>query len=228
MTPSQFIVDGIPVGIRRSQRSRRLMLKLDPILGPVVVLPAKASLRDAELFLVRNKLWLTNRLAQSPAQVPFDDGVTVPVLGVPHIIRHDPSARRGVWRDQDCIHVSGQRDHLPRRVRDFLKAETLRLVRPLAFELSAQIGKTPSRITIRSLKSRWGSCSSAHDLSFSWRLIMAPGEVLTYVVAHEVAHLAQMNHSPVFWAVVERLLPGYEAPKRWLKTQGGGLFRYGN
>ena len=228
MTPQQLVIESISVTIRRSDRTRRLVLKLDPLLGPVLVLPTKAKLRDAELFLDRNKLWLVNRLAQIPANIPFADGNSFPLLGQPHTIRHAPQARRGVWVEPNELHVSGHADYLGRRVQDFLKAETLRLVRPLAFDLSAQIGTTPTRITIRSLKSRWGSCSSARDLSFSWRLIMAPQDVLTYVVAHEVAHLAQMNHSPAFWSVVHQLYPDYAGPKRWLKSHGSSLFRYGH
>ena len=220
-------IDHITVTVRRSDRTRRLMLKLDPLLGPVLVLPAKASLNDAQTFLLRHKLWLEVRLAQAPGRVAFAPGASIPILGAPHTIRHAPDARRGVWLDQGCIHVSGQPDHLPRRVSDFLKAEALRLVRPMAFEMSAAIGKTPTRITVRALKSRWGSCSSARDLSFSWRLILAPAEILTYVVAHEVAHLAQMNHSPAFWDVVGQLHPGYRQHRRWLKANGSDLFRYG-
>ena len=227
MTSTQLTVEGIAIAIRRSDRSRRLVLKLDPLAGPVLVLPAKASLRDAESFLNRNKIWLLNAVSRLPGRIPFDDGTSFPLQDRPHRICHAPQARRGVWVEHDCLHVSGQPEHLPRRVCDFLKEETLRVVRPLAFDLSARIGHTPSRITVRSLKSRWGSCSSARDLSFSWRLIMAPADVLTYVVAHEVAHMAQMNHSPAFWAVVEQLCPNHAAPKHWLKRQGSSLFRYG-
>ena len=228
MTALQLTIDQIKVTVRRSDRTRRLMLKLDPLLGPILVLPTKASLRDAETFLYRNKLWLENRLAQTPAHLPFVAGGTFPLRGTSHTICHSPEARRGVWVEQGILYVSGQAEHLPRRIRDYLKAETLRIVRPLAFDLSAKIQTTPSRITIRTLKTRWGSCSSARDLSFSWRLIMAPDEILTYVVAHEVAHLAQMNHSPAFWALVEQLHPNHQKPKHWLKAHGASLFRYGN
>lgn len=228
MIPLQLTIDQIKVTVRRSDRTRRLMLKLDPLLGPVLVLPTQASLRDAESFLYRNKMWLENRLAQTPVNTPFAPGGNFPLRGTFHTICHSPKARRGVWTEHQTLYVSGQAEHLPRRIRDYLKAETLRIVRPLAFDLSAKIQTTPSRITIRTLKSRWGSCSSARDLSFSWRLIMAPDEVLTYVVAHEVAHLAQMNHSPAFWALVEQLHPHHQKPKHWLKAHGASLFRYGN
>jgi len=227
MTTTKLIIDQIEITVRRSDRTRRVMLKLDPLLGPVLVLPTKASLRDAQTFLLRNKLWLEERLAKAPDRILFEDQAQLPILGTTHTIRHTPEARRGVWLDQGFLHVSGQHAHLPRRVGDFLKAESLRVIRPLVFDLSAKIGKTPTRITVRALKSRWGSCSSSHDLSFSWRLIMAPTDVLKYVVAHEVAHMAQMNHSPAFWDVVRHLHPDYVGPKRWLKANGGELFRYG-
>jgi hypothetical protein len=198
------------------------------VLGPVLTLPTKASLKDAKLFLESHAVWLRNRLAQAPQKIPFTADASIPVLGVPHILRHAPEARRGVWLEEGALFVSGRPEHMPRRVRDFLKAETEKQVRPLAFDLSAKIGKTPTRITVRSLKSRWGSCSSAHDLSFSWRLILAPAPVLAYVVAHEVAHMAQMNHSPDFWHVVGQIDPGFKESRRWLKAHGAELFRYGD
>ena len=227
MIPASLTIEGIEIGLRRSDRARRLILKLDPLTGPVLTLPAKASLGEARLFLDRNKAWLFDRLDNEPKKVPFAADALIPILGVPHAIRHVPAARRGAWLEDGALLVSGAVDHLPRRVRDFLKAEAEKRVRPLAFDLSSRIGKTPTRITVRSLKSRWGSCSSAHDLSFSWRLILAPEPVLAYVVAHEVAHMAELNHSPAFWQVVGRLHPDFRAHRRWLKTNGTELFRYG-
>ena len=80
-----------------------------------------------------------------------------------------------------------------------------------------------ARITLRDTRSRWGSCSHEGALMYSWRLIMAPPAVLTYVAAHEVAHMLEMNHSDRFWAVVDQLYPGWEAQRRWLHTQGAAL-----
>jgi predicted metal-dependent hydrolase len=90
-----------------------------------------------------------------------------------------------------------------------------------------KLGVKPSRITVRDTASRWGSCSSARTLSFSWRLILAPDFVLDYVVAHEVAHLREMNHSPRFWAHVKALV-GDERPHRaWLRAEGAKLHAFG-
>ena len=80
---------------------------------------------------------------------------------------------------------------------------------------------------MRDTASRWGSCSARGDLSFSWRLILAPHRVLDYVVAHEAAHLVEMNHSARFWRLVGRLMPDYEGERAWLKRHGGRLHAYG-
>jgi predicted metal-dependent hydrolase len=93
--------------------------------------------------------------------------------------------------------------------------------------LSARIGREVARINIRDTKSRWGSCSGRGNLSFSWRLIFAPEWVIDYVVAHEVAHLAEMNHGPRFWRLVESLSPDSAAARAWLKRHRSRLFSYG-
>ena len=131
-------------------------------------------------------------------------------------------------RDRDNrIVVSGRAEHLARRLRDWLRREALAAIAPLARAKSTLLDRAHGRISIRNQKSRWGSCSAKGNLSFNWRLILAPDDVLDYVVAHEVAHLAQANHSPAFWAVVDRLTPHGCYGRRWLKQHGGALFRYG-
>lgn len=229
LTLSLALGDGrmVAVMVRRSARARRLALRLDPAIGPVVVLPERASLADAERFLLRYRQWLAERLIDLPARVALEPGAAVPILGIEHEIRHAPAARRGVWVEDGGLNVSGQVEHVPRRALDFLKAEAKRRIYPHAFELAARLGRTPCRVTVRDTRSRWGSCSSRGDLSFSWRLVMAPEEVLTYVVAHEVAHLVEMNHSPAFWRVVASLAGEAASARRWLKAHGARLHRYG-
>jgi predicted metal-dependent hydrolase len=125
------------------------------------------------------------------------------------------------------IWVRGQAAHAPRRVLDFLKTEARKTFELRALHHGEILGVKPTRITVRDTSSRWGSCSSARSLSFSWRLILAPEFVLDYVVAHEVAHIKQMNHSPRFWAEVKKLVPDIAAPQRWLRSHGRDLQRYG-
>ncbi|WP_155326406.1 M48 family metallopeptidase, partial [Alkalilacustris brevis] len=104
-------------------------------------------------------------------------------------------------------------------------AAEARLV-PLCEGFAHRLGRQYGRISLRDVRSRWGSCSSAGNLMFSWRLVMAPPEVLAYVAAHEVAHLAEMNHSPAFWAQVTRLMPGWRDQRAWLRENGGELQSY--
>lgn len=83
---------------------------------------------------------------------------------------------------------------------------------------------TYGRISIREQKTRWGSCSGKGNLNFNWRLILAPENVLNYVVVHELAHRKEMNHSPAFYAVVQSILPDYKTAKEWLRNNGQTLW----
>ncbi|MGB0749925.1 MAG: M48 family metallopeptidase [Magnetospiraceae bacterium] len=218
----------IPVRVRRNANARRLILRLDGRSGDIIVtLPPKVSEALAH-DLIRDKApWLTARLACSPIYVPFAPGAEIPILGNPHIIRHLPDARGGVWQEAGGLHVSGGLDHLPRRVTDWLRkiarAEIARRIGPFA----AQLKVRPGRLSIRDTRTRWGSCAANGNLSFSWRLVMAPEPVLSYVVAHEVAHLLEHNHSPRFWAAVQRLMPDMQDHRDWLKRHGRDLHLYG-
>jgi predicted metal-dependent hydrolase len=116
--------------------------------------------------------------------------------------------------------VAGDSEFIDRRVHDFLKREARRALTD-ASSYADVLGVKVKRITIRDQSNRWGSCTSAGALSFSWRLILAPPYVLDYLAAHEVAHLVEMNHSARFWKVVAKICPATRnAPKRWLDTHG--------
>ena len=123
--------------------------------------------------------------------------------------------------------MCGDPAHLARRVRDHLVSAARAELVPRARRLAARIGREVARVSVRDTKSRWGSCSGQGNLSFSWRLIFAPEPVLEYVVAHEVSHLAEMNHGPRFWRLVESLTPNSAAPRRWLKRHRNRLLAYG-
>ncbi len=123
--------------------------------------------------------------------------------------------------------VAGDSEFIDRRVHDFLKREARRALTDASHRYADVLGVKVKRITIRDQSSRWGSCTSAGALSFSWRLILAPPYVLDYLAAHEVAHLVEMNHSARFWKVVAKICPATERAKRWLDTHGNDLHRYG-
>jgi predicted metal-dependent hydrolase len=144
------------------------------------------------------------------------------------MIVHVPE-RRGtvtVGRKEDgtpALFVHGEREHLPRRLADFLKKQAKKDIEALVMKHTDAINKRAKTIRFRDTSSRWGSCTSDGKLSFSWRIMMAPKPIINYLVAHEVAHLKQMNHGPKFWKLCEELCPDTERCKDWLKRNGNAL-----
>ncbi|MCB8883437.1 M48 family metallopeptidase [Acidisoma cellulosilytica] len=213
---------------RRSERAQRISLRIDARHGAVVVtLPPRSSKRAGMALLLENGHWVSSRLAALPSGVSFAAGETVPVDGIPHVIRHLPEARGAAWVADGVLHVTGDDSFLPRRVGDFLRQEARRRLSTLAWAHAGQIGLKPRRILIKDTRSRWGSCAPDGSLAFSWRLVMAPPFVQDYVAAHEVAHLRYLNHGAAFWALVAVLCPGWERASDWLRLDGISLMRIG-
>ncbi|WP_241503722.1 M48 family metallopeptidase [Ferruginivarius sediminum] len=218
----------LPVDVRTHPTARRMTLRVDRASGRLrLTLPPGVGVAEGLQFAERHRGWVRARLAELPDQVPFADGARLPILGDEHEVRHRPEMRAGVWREAGVIHVSGAGEHLPRRLRDFLRKEARTEIAPRVRDLATRVGRPAGRITLRDTSSRWGSCTARGDLSFSWRLIFAPEAVLHYVVAHEVAHLVHLNHGPKFWALVDELIDDVAGPRRWLRRHGAELMRYG-
>ncbi|MFT8244018.1 M48 family metallopeptidase [Roseomonas sp. BN140053] len=213
---------------QRSTRARRVSLRIDPRAGEVVItLPPRAGRKQGMALLTTHAAWVTERLGALAPAVPFVEGSSVPLGGVPHPIRHDPAARAGVFLQDGQIVVSGEAAFLPRRVADFLRAEARRRIAILAAHHAAALEVKPAAIRLKDTRSRWGSCAPDGTLAFSWRLVMAPDWVLDYVVAHEVAHLRELNHSARFWAHVTARTPHRQAAQDWLRRFGPTLLRVG-
>lgn len=225
------------VAVRISGRAKRVGLRIDPTGDrAVLTVPWGAPLERAARFAQDQAGWLARNLARQPQRIAFEDGAVIPVLGREIRLRHRPDQRRGVWLqgglDDDArplpeLCVSGEADHLSRRVTDWLKRRAREEISPRARAHARTLDRRVAKISIRDTTSRWGSCSSRAGLSFSWRLVLAPEAVLDYVCAHEAAHLVEMNHSPAFWRLVGRLVGDWEPHRRWLKRHGAGLHRYG-
>lgn len=231
----ELLIDGEPlrVTVRRHPQARRLTLRVRAVARDVTLTaPIHVPLASAHDFVQRHREWVRVRLVRLPQMVPFEAGALVPVRGEPHLILHRPDLRGTVWSDvtengTPALYVAGEAPHVARRVRDHLKREArtelAAAVRRHAKALRVEVG----RITLRDTASRWGSCSAKGDLSFSWRLIMAPPFVLDYLAAHEVAHRLEMNHGPRYWRLVEKIFPRRAEAEAWLRHHGAGLHRYG-
>ncbi|UWQ22120.1 M48 family metallopeptidase [Jannaschia sp. W003] len=216
-----FEVAGTPVRLRRSARARRMTLRVGRVGGAVTLtLPPRAALADARAFAEGHAAWIARHVAAVPAARTVAVGTTLPVAGreVPVVAGGGRAAR---WTGT-AIAVPDD-GHAGRRVATLLK-EMARTRLVAATETHAEaLGRPFGRITLRDTRSRWGSCSGRGDLMYSWRLAMAPEEVLDYVAAHEVAHLAHMDHSERFWACVARLMPDYAPRRAWLRREGAAL-----
>jgi predicted metal-dependent hydrolase len=218
----------VPVRLRRHARARRLVLRIDAEDdGVVVTLPPRASAREGLDLVWRQAEWIAGELSALPKRVPFADGAVIPILGVDHALRHAPDRRGVVWIEDGVLWVAGRPEHMARRVADWLKREARRAIAARVAEMAAALDRPFGRIVLRDTVSLWGSCAANGDLSFCWRLILAPSAVLDYVVAHEVAHLANRGHGPRFWRAVERLTPDSEGARAWLGRHGAALHRYG-
>ena len=220
---------GATVAIRVSKRARRLLLRMDAATRRFeLVLPPGLPPETALKFLEAQRGWIAARLDSLPARVPFAEGAVVPLLGVPHrICREDDPAAPPVAIATARSACAAAPNMSPAACATIWSGSPGRNWRRRARIHAARIGRTVNRVTVRDTKSRWGSCSSSGSLSFSWRLILAPEPVLDYVVAHEVAHLVEMNHSARFWKLVRTMVADPASQRAWLKRHRAELLSYG-
>lgn len=221
------------VQLRRADTARRFILRVrGATRDAVLTMPRRASLKDAAEFAERNAAWVGVRLRKLPQQVRFVDGAIFPLRGAPTRIVHAAGSRGVVWLAHDDsserkLYVAGDAAHTERRVQDWLKAQAKAELAAAVRRYAEAIGKPTPPITLKDTTTRWGSCSAAGALNFSWRLILAPSDVLTYLAAHEVCHLAHMNHSARFWKLCRSICAETDAAEAWLKAHGLDLYRYG-
>jgi hypothetical protein len=208
--------------VRRSPRAKRTRVTVHPDRTVEVVLPRRASEREAARAVEELRPWIERRLRaldRAAAEVRGPAG-TVPYLG--ETLTLVPQAgRTRVHRRGDLLLVpaTGTGEALERWYRTQARKE----IAPRLDAAVARAGTRYSGLTIRSQRTRWASCSSKGGMSFNWRLLLAPPEILDYVVEHEVCHLEVMDHSPRFWALLESRVPDWRTASRWLKRYGSTL-----
>lgn len=229
----------ITVRLQVNPRAKRLILRIDPKKGEAVaVAPSKRKLGEAVAFAKSKVDWIAAQLDQKTEDaVRFEEGALIPLRGTPCQLTCSGEGRLAKLIDNtrsdhakmqpNILQLPGAPETLPARaLRYFKRAAKDDLTKAVAFH-AERLGVTPARISIKDTRSRWGSCSHAGNLSFSWRLILAEPFVLDYVAAHEVAHLKEMNHSPAFWAQVERTYPDWKPARNWLRLHSARLHAVG-
>ncbi|AEG06029.1 M48 family peptidase [Sinorhizobium meliloti] len=215
----------LPLTIRQNARATRMTLRIEPG-GRALKLTVPEGLpeREVSAFLIRHQGWLMTKLARFSGESELEDGGTILVRGVAHRIERTGRLRglteALVIDDEAVLRVGGAEEHLRRRIADYLKKEARSELERLVAVYAGRTGRRARSLSLKDTRSRWGSCSAEGDLSFSWRIAMAPPKVIAYLAAHEVAHLQEMNHGPRFWALCESLCPETKDAKHWLKRNG--------
>ena len=224
----QHILPGNPpiaVTLRRSARARRISLRVSALDGRVTLTMPRGLPEQEGLDFARTKKdWLAKQLAKQVPDVTVGIGAALPVEG--RVMTVVAGAGRRIAAQEDTLHVPGDTSTAGLRVQAWLKTLARERLAAASDRYAARLGSGYNRLTLRDTRSRWGSCTSDGGLMYSWRLILAPADVLDYVAAHEVSHLQEMNHSPAYWAIVARLCPHYETPRKWLRLHGSALHRY--
>jgi predicted metal-dependent hydrolase len=216
--------------VRISRRARRLSLLIRPDAGLIVIAPVGCADGQIRRFVRQHEAWIARQLARwdelasrLPRRWPY--GATLPYRGQEHRVLLEASADGSavIRRPPDELWVRMRTpgvDGATRLLRRWFGARAHRWLLARTAVWGARMGLCWRRLTVRDLRRRWGSCSSAGSLSFNWRLIMAPPAVLDYVVIHELAHLREPNHSRRFWVLVAAWCPQAPAARRWLRTDG--------
>lgn len=213
----------IEVTLRHSARAKRLSLRVSRLDGRVTLtMPHRAPAREGIAFLRTKEAWLRGHLQDMQPAITVNVGQRVPFQG------RDLTVAAGTGRrvrlSDEKIEVSSTAPAAP-QIKAFMRHQARNALVQASDRFALQLGRSYTRLSVRDTRSRWGSCSSTGTLMYSWRLIMAPTDVLDYVAAHEVAHLVEMNHQPAFWSVVEQLCPDYRIHRKWLRENGDQLHR---
>jgi predicted metal-dependent hydrolase len=210
--------------VRRSDRARRVRVRVDPAHGVEVVLPRRAAEREAAAAIRELRPWIERRIAelQRAREAVAARGATVPYLGETLGLRAEPGRTRVHRRGGTLLVPGGGEDHRPALERWFRRQARAEIA-PRLDAATAAVGATYAGLTIRGQRTRWASCSAAGAMSFNWRLLLAPAPVLDYVVWHEVCHLEVTDHSSRFWALLAERWPDYRAHAGWLRRHGATL-----
>ena len=225
-------LDGARIRLSVNRRARRVSIRIDAARGEAVaVAPSERRLADAVAFARSKHQWIAEKLAARPTGAGYAPGLTVPLEGVATRLEQTPGAAAARLVDTPAglaIRSGGEGEAFARRIENLLKRMARERLAHHTGVHARTLGLKSPKVGIGDPKSRWGSCTPGRgSIRYSWRLILAPPEILDYVAAHEVAHLIHADHSPAFWGVVERLIGDHKPYRAWLRANGAGLHAVG-
>jgi predicted metal-dependent hydrolase len=213
----------------RSRRRRSIAIMIDPERGVVVYAPHRVGEPELAELLRQRADWIRNKLkvlVSRPAPRQYVEGEQFLFLGKPYkfkIIRSLPDDQAYLLGPELIVNM-GQATEPKPLIEAWYRAEADKLIKSRVRFYADIIGVAPSKVLIKTQKRRWGSCSSrTGSLNFNWKIVMAPIEIVDYVVVHELAHLKHPNHLNDFWSFVSSVIPNYKACRKWLREQGGKL-----
>ena len=214
----------LEIFLRQNSNSRRITLRISALDGKITLTgPNYLDFKEFKIFAESKKSWLKTKMKSFQHPIFVSEGIKIPIIGTE--IKIQSSDVQRPKKVGSILFVSKQKP-VSTQVRKYLTEICKIHLDYMCKEFAERLGSKVNKITLRDTRSRWGSCSSDAKLMFSWRLVMAPEDVLAYVAAHEVAHLKHMNHSKDFWETVEYLFGPYTKERAWLKQNGSTLHRY--
>lgn len=233
-SPRTFVIgdETIHVRVRESSRARTSRIIIGPRRPLEVIVRRRVSGSQVDAFLESHRSWITKKVAEAraaaarPRQLGLERPGVAWFAGEPLEIQR-VSGRRSVaeLRDRRLI-VRGPNAGAVAAVERWYRRAARERLLAVAQRETARLGVDFRSLSVRDPKTRWGSCSHRGDLSFSWRLFLAPERVLEYVVVHELLHRREHDHSKAFWRLVETARPGWQEQMRWLRENGQELHDY--
>jgi len=225
----EAVLDGQAISyiIKRSPKAKYVRLEVRSETGLTVVVPKSYKSERVPELLREKRRWILGKLAKyGQVQRPTSDntlkgGDTVPYLGRDlEVMTRRPYGNAesvNVERNKLVVSMRAGSNRLALLLERWYRMQATQLIREKANKLGADLGLTYGRLSIRGQRTRWGSCSQKGNLSFNWKLIMAPEPVIDYVIVHELAHLEELNHTKRFWQLVGQHCPQWRDHKKWLK-----------
>ncbi|WP_246203058.1 M48 family metallopeptidase [Sphingomonas lacunae] len=216
------------VRVRRHPRARRLRLRYDAALGELkLVIPPRAGLGDARRWVEGQSAWIERQRAIRPQGEPVQQGSVLPWRGGTLTVCWSAQSPRTPRIDGDRLCLGGPQSAIGRRIRRWMEQEARQEFAAASQAMADRAGLKLSAVSVGDPRSRWGSCTSTGRIRYNWRLVMAPDHVRLAIVAHEVAHLAHLNHGPAFYDLVHSLCgDAHDRSREWLRHHGSDLHRW--